>query len=525
MSNAATARIAIALVGAALLIGTSGCGRVTPRLSPGQPGASPGLVPLPATVTSRVGAAFTLEPTTVIVVPAGDDRAAAVGRFLAGLIATGAVPEPRVVTADTAAAGIRLTDDPALSPEHYALDVTDGGIEIRAADGAGWFYGVQTLRQLLPVDLEYEAARPTVVTVAPVHIDDGPRFGWRGLMLDVSRHFFGVADVKRVIDLMALHKLNRLHLHLSDDQGWRLEIRSRPDLTAHGAGSEVGDGPGGFYTQAEYAELVAYAAQRFITVVPEFDMPGHTNAALASYAELNCDGTSPERYTGIDVGFSAVCVDSDTTYRFVDDVVREVATLTPGPFIHLGGDEVKTLSPEPYRRFIERVQTIVRSHGKRMIGWDEVGQAALDATTVVQHWRPKTSSREAVAKGAKIILSPADRVYLDMKYTAETPIGLRWAALIEVRDAYDWEPATFMDGVGESDLLGIEAALWTETIAEPRDLEFMLFPRLAAVAELAWTRQERREWPGFAARLGAQSRRWSALGINFYRSPQIPWQP
>lgn len=502
------------------------CGPVTPRLSPSAPTELPGVVPRPGVVRPGAGGPFTVTDDTVIVVPAGDERAGFVGRFLADLIATGVLAVPRIAVGDAPLGGsISLAIDGGLAPEHYVLNVGDTAVRIRAGDAAGLFYAAQTLRQLLPSEIEYEAARLATVTLPAVHIEDGPRFGWRGAMLDVSRHFFGVDDVKRYVDLMALHKLNRLHLHLSDDQGWRLEIRRWPNLTAYGAGSEVGGGPGGFYTQAQYGEIVAYAAERFVTVVPEIDMPGHTNAALASYPDLNCDGTAPERYRGIEVGFSALCVENETTFRFVDDVVRELAAITPGPFVHIGGDEVKTLSPERYRQFIERVQTIVRSHGKRMIGWDEIGSIALDKTSVVQHWRPKATSREAVAKGARLILSPADRVYLDMKYTAATPIGLRWAAIIDVRDAYDWEPATLMDGVGEADLLGVEAPLWTETAAEMRDVEYLAFPRLAAVAEVAWTRRDQRAWPDFATRLGAQARRWSALGINFYRSPQIPWQP
>jgi hexosaminidase len=508
-----------------LALVVAGCRPAAPRLSPNQPAALAGLVPQPNLLRRGNGRPFTVTDATVISVPSGDERAAFVGRYLADLIATGTLPAPRVVSGDTPPGGISLAVDAALAPDHYELTVTDTGVRLRGGDAAGLFHGAQTLRQLLPADVEYEAARLTTLMVPSVHIEDGPRFGWRGAMLDVSRHFFGVADVKRYVDLMALHKLNRLHLHLSDDQGWRLEIRSWPNLTAHGGGSEVGGGPGGFYTQAQYREIVAYAADRFITVVPEIDMPGHSNAALASYAELNCNGKAPPRFTGIEVGFSALCVENETTFRFVDDVVREIAALTPGPFVHIGGDEVKTLSASQYRQFVERVQTIVRSHGKRMIGWDEIAPIALDATSVVQHWRPKATSREAVAKGAKVILSPADRVYLDMKYTAATPIGLRWAAIIDVRATYDWEPATHMDGVGESDLLGIEAPLWTETAAEMRDVEYLAFPRLAAVAEVAWTRRDRRSWPDFAVRLGAQSRRWSALGINFYRSPQIPWQP
>jgi hexosaminidase len=342
-------------------------------------------------------------------------------------------------------------------------------------------------------------------------------------MLDVARHFLSVEEVKRYIDLMALYKLNRLHLHLADDQGWRVEIKSWPNLTALGGETEVGGGPGGFYSQKDYAELVTYAADRFITIVPEIDMPGHTNAALASYAELNCSGKAAAPFTGIEVGFSALCVDRDITYKFIDDVVREIAAMSPGVFFHIGGDEVKTLPPEQYIPFIERVQTIVQKHGKQMIGWDEISPAKLLPTSIVQHWRPKTTPKEAVDRGAKVIMSPADRTYLDMKYDASTPIGLSWAALIDVRRSYDWDPSTIAEGVPEAAVLGVEAPLWTETVDGIRDAEYLAFPRLASLAEVAWSPAERRSWDDFSVRLGRQGPRWSALGINFYRAPEIPW--
>ena len=314
--------------------------------------------------------------------------------------------------------------------------VDAAAVTITAAQPAGLFYGVQTLRQLLPAFVEFEAARADPkreVRATAVRIVDHPRFAWRGAMLDVSRHFFDVDDVKRYIDLISLYKLNRLHLHLADDQGWRIEIKSWPNLTKIGGSTEVGGGPGGYYTQAQYSEIVAYARERFIEIIPEIDMPGHTNAALASYAELNCDGKARPPYTGIEVGFSALCVDKDVTYRFIDDVVREIAKLSPSPYFHIGGDEVKTLTPEQYTQFIDRVQKIVRSHGKQMIGWDEIAPATLEAGSIVQHWRPDGTPTAAVAKGAKVIMSVANRAYLDMKYDNGTPIGLNWAANIEVQ--------------------------------------------------------------------------------------------
>ena len=488
------------------------------------------LVPRPVDVDLYDGE-FTISPRTIVYTES--DQFSAGARFLARHIglALGQQPLTVEIHASPPAGGIAFQanrSNTGPGGEGYAFTVRPEGVAIHAESGVGAFYAAQTIRQLLPAGWEHEAIRPLGPKTPPVRlramdVHDLPRFVWRGAMLDVSRHFFGVDDVKRYIDLMALHKLNRLHLHLADDQGWRIEIKSWPNLTRHGGSTEVDGGPGGFYTQQQYAEIVGYGSERFITIVPEIDMPGHTNAALASYAELNCDGKSRELYTGIEVGFSALCVEKEITYRFIDDVVREISALTPGPYFHIGGDEVKTLKPEQYNAFIERVQGIVTSHRKQVIGWDEIAPAKLAPGAIVQHWRPKTTLAEAVANGAKVIMSVADRVYIDMKYHWSTPIGLNWAAVIDVRRSYDWDPAEAAAGVPESALLGVEAPLWSETVANIRDLEFLAFPRLAAVAEVAWTRQDDRDWGSFRERLGMQASRWAALGINFYPAPEIPW--
>ena len=480
------------------------------------------------------GEDFVLGSGTVIHVPDGDAAALRIGRYLSDVIGIAAGAEPlRVEPArgGGTAGGIHLrvaaSAPPAQNPDAYELAVDAAGVTISASSPSGLFYGVQTFRQLLPAWIEHDAVRADKnrpIRVRAVRITDAPRFPWRGAMLDVARHFFSVGDVKRYIDLISIYKLNRLHLHLADDQGWRIEIKAWPNLTAHGGRTEVGGGPGGFYTQAQYSEIVAYASDRFVTIVPEIDMPGHTNAALASYAELNCDGKARDLYTGIEVGFSALCVDKDVTYRFIDDVVREIGALTPTPYFHVGGDEVKTLTPAQYVQFIERVQKIVQSHGKQMVGWDEVAPAALLPSTIVQHWRPDGTPTQAVAKGAKVIMSVANRAYLDMKYDNSTPIGQNWAANIEVRDAYDWDPATIAKGIPEAALLGVEAPIWTETLATIRDVEFMAFPRLPAIAEIGWSAARARNWEDFRTRLGAHGPRLTALGVNFYRAPSIPWK-
>lgn len=504
-----------------------------------QPSGAPALlssihqvVPLPRTVEPRAGAGFTVTADTVVTVTGGDDRGVWIGKYLADVIGLAAAPQPpRVVVASgtipEGAISLEIGDTAITGAEAYELIVASDRVTIRANQPAGLFYGVQTFRQLLPAFVEYQAVRPdkTRPVVAPAgRIADEPRFAWRGAMLDVSRHFLPTGDVKRYVDLMSLYKLNRLHLHLADDQGWRIEIKSWPNLAARGGSTQVGGGTGGFYTQDQYADLVRYAAERFVTIVPEIDMPGHTNAALASYAELNCDGVARELYTGVQVGFSALCVDKDVTYTFINDVVHEIAALTTGSWFHIGGDEVKTLTPDQYIRFVERVQTIVQSHGKQMVGWDEIAPARLLAGSVVQHWRPKTTPAEAVAKGARVIMSIANKAYLDMKYDAATPIGLSWAGNIDVQAAYDWDPATMAAGVGESALLGVEAPLWSETLATIRDVEFLAFPRLLGIAEVGWSRAEARDWSAFKERLGAQGPRFTALGVNFFRSPTVPWK-
>jgi hexosaminidase len=341
-------------------------------------------------------------------------------------------------------------------------------------------------------------------------------------MLDVARHFFGVQDVKRFIDLIAHYKLNRLHLHLSDDQGWRIEIKSWPKLTEIGGSTQVGGNGGGYYTQEDYKEIVDYARSRFITVVPEIDTPGHTNAALASYPELNPSGKATALYEGIEVGFSSLWINDDITYRFLDDVIRELAALTPTPYIHIGGDEARSTPEGDYKKFIKRVQEIVLAHGKQTVGWSEIGEAELLPGTITQHW-VGAAYQEARKQGAKIILSPANKTYLDMKYEESTPLGLFWAGYVSVKDAYDWEPGSYLDELEETDILGIEAPLWSETVLNLKDIEYMVFPRLLGLAELAWSTRGQ-SWEEYRQRLAAHSKFMRALGINFYRAPEVDWE-
>jgi hexosaminidase len=258
--------------------------------------------------------------------------------------------------------------------------------------------------------------------------------------------------------------------------------------------------------------------------VPEIDMPGHVNAALSSYGKLTCDGVAPAPYSGIEVGFSSLCIRKELTYAFVDDVVREVAALTPGPYLHIGGDEAHATDPADYRLFVERVQAIVRSHGKRMVGWEEVSRASIRRTSVAQHWHEPALARRAVEQGARLVMSPATKAYLDMKYTRDSPLGTSWAGTTTVRDAYDWDPATQVPGVGESHILGVEAPLWTETAATRAQLDYLAFPRLLGHAEIGWSPAAGRSWRRYRWRLAAHAPRLRALGVAFHDSAEVPWR-
>ncbi len=490
--------------------------------------SGPQIIPAPSSLTMGSGAPFDLSRRTTIVVDGNNAEVTAIAQAFAAIVrpSTGFALAILPAVADTTASNIYLrlaADRAALGEEGYDLAITRGAATLVANRPAGLFRGVQTLRQLLPSEVESDMGVARAVWEIPaLSITDQPRYAWRGAMLDVSRHFFTVDEVKQFIDLLALYKLNVLHLGLTNDQGWRIEIKSRPKLTSVGSTTQVGGGPGGFYTQLDYQALVRYAQERYITVVPEIDMPSHSNAALTAYPEVSCSIRPTQPYTGTDVGWSAFCVDKNETYALIDDVFRELSAITPGPYIHIGGDEVQALTNDQYIRFVERVKPIVNKYGKKMIGWEEITKARLDASTLAQQWK-SDSVATALQYGTKVIMSPAKRVYLDMKYTPSTELGLKWAAYIEVRDAYDWDPATYMAGVNESNIVGVEGALWSETVRNITAAEYLVMPRLPAIAEVAWTPQRVRDWENFRVRLSTHAPRWNYLGVNYYRSPQIPW--
>ncbi|MBT8184691.1 MAG: beta-N-acetylhexosaminidase [Eudoraea sp.] len=408
--------------------------------------------------------------------------------------------------------------------EAYQLYITNDSVILNANSAEGAFRGIQTLRQIIPETSNDTLAEQPIWPIPSGKISDNPNFEYRGSMLDVARHFFSVADVKKYIDLLAYYKINVLHLHLSDDQGWRIEIKSWPRLTEIGGSTEVGGEGGGFFTQEDYKEIVAYAAKHYMTIVPEIDMPGHTNAASVSYPILNGNGKTPKLYEGTRVGFSTFDTRKDTVYAFIDDVVREISEISPGPYFHIGGDESHVTKKNDYIYFVERVEKIVQKYGKRMIGWDEIAQGNLDSTSVAQFWNSEENANKAISKGMQVILSPAKKTYLDMQYDTLSKFGLHWAAYIPVDTAYIWTPENYAKGVPKDRILGVEAPLWSETISNIDELEYLAFPRIIGYSELSWSTEENRNWDNFRVRLANQAPFLDRMNVKYYPSPRIDWK-
>ncbi|GAA4577095.1 family 20 glycosylhydrolase [Planotetraspora kaengkrachanensis] len=539
--------------------------------------ASPQIVPLPVSLAASAGESFTLGSGARIV--ADDPAAAGVADQLAAVLrpSTGYALPVSQGSAATGDISLVVGDPGVPADEGYKLAVTHSGITITAANGHGLFNGVQTLRQLFPVWIESRTPQPAAWTVPGVQISDYPRYGYRGAMLDIGRHFEPVSVVKTYIDEIAAYKVNTLHLHLSDDQGFRIAINGRPELTDigsqySGGTSRASDGttnadPGGFWTQADYVDVVNYAASRFITVVPEIDSPGHNNSIIMSYASaeaqayrggaiydpsINCSNKKPPVWNLSNaVNYSALCPDSPLTWQITTDIIEQLSALTPGPYFHMGGDEVSTalLPASAYQSFITRESKIVKAQGKIAMGWNEIGEAPFGTDPempqgVVQYWGTSPngsggdSGRTAVQKGMKIVMSPANKTYLDMKYNSGTPLGTTWACTCDIDVFYNWEPSTLipartvggntLPAVTDANIIGVEAPLWTETVKNLAQIEFMAFPRLTAIAEIGWSPKAGPDHPdrttaSFKVRDAAQGGRWQARNQNFYATPNVPW--
>ncbi|SDB32728.1 hexosaminidase [Flavobacteriaceae bacterium MAR_2010_188] len=408
--------------------------------------------------------------------------------------------------------------------EAYQLIIKEDTIFVSSNSAEGAFRAVQTLRQLIPEQPTDTLTDHSVYLIPTGEINDSPLYSHRGTMLDVSRHFFEVDEVKKYIDILAYYKINVLHLHLSDDQGWRIEIKSWPLLTEIGGKTEVGGGTGGFYTQEDYKEIVDYAAKHFITIIPEIDMPGHTNAASLSYPILNGNGKKLEAYTGMKVGFSTFDTRKDSVYVFIDDVIREISAITPGPYFHIGGDESHSTDKDDYIYFVNKVEKIVQKYGKKMIGWDEIATADVDSSTISQFWQNDKNALLAKNKNLKIIYSPAKKAYLDMKYSDSTKLGLRWAGFVPVDSSYNWAPSNYVKDISNKNILGVEAPLWSESITNLKELQYLAFPRIIGIAEIGWSSEENRNWDEYRKRLGAQFGFLKSNNVNFFEAPQVDWE-
>ncbi|WP_448059257.1 family 20 glycosylhydrolase [Cellulomonas hominis] len=480
------------------------------------------LIPRPTSLVELDGDPFVLTPATVVVV-GETPQEIAVGVLTADILGRIAGCAVEIRYEDAGAAGVvslRIEEGWHHEAEAYSLTVGRDRLEIISPSAAGLVRALVTVRQLAQ---EHPGG---AVAVPAVHVQDVPRYAWRGLSVDVARHFFDVEQMKVVIALMAHYKLNVLHLHLTDDQGWRLDLPSRPLLAARSSSTSVGGGPGGCYTAEDYQELVAFAAVRGVSVVPEIDVPGHVNAALHAYGELTPSGEAVPAYSGIEVGFSRLHVDLPTTGPFLRDVFGDVARLTPGDYVHIGGDEVLTMAAPEYAALVGAAAEAVRAAGKQVVGWQEIAHTPLEPGTVVQYWDTRVDPEPFIAAaqaGARLLMSPGSKAYLDMKYDASTERGLEWAGHIELRDAYDWDPDTLIPGLPAGAVIGVEAAVWTETLSTLDDLTTMLLPRLAAIAEVAWSAPEQHDWADFRARIASHGAFWERVGFDWYPSPQVDW--
>ncbi|MDP5227790.1 MULTISPECIES: beta-N-acetylhexosaminidase [Arthrobacter] len=494
------------------------------------------ITPVPRSVVPSAGT-LTLTPATRVVPGPGAESVAV--RFAAWLRAGTGWEVP--LAGDTGPA-ITFTLDPSVDGgEAYTLTVNDDGVRLAAAHPAGLFHAASSLRQLLPAALEkgHADAPSGTIDVGHVHVEDAPRFAYRGIMLDVARSYYPMDEIRRLIDVMTRFKYNVLHLHLADDQSWRVELDTPEDnptgidfteLARIGKDGAVnregwGTGPGrtGYYTQDDYRLIVEYAAERFVTVVPEFDVPGHVNAVLAAIPQLNPDGVATSPNATGEVGFSTLYNDNPLTRPFVAEVFRQLAALTPGPYLHLGGDEALVTSKEDFIAMVGDFAASVAATGKTVMGWNEYAQAELPAGAVIQYWDGdlEPTLRQVRDNGARVVMSPGKGSYLDQKYVESDPIGLKWAAMGDWDLHYGWDPVR--DGLAEQDVLGVEAPLWSETIRSLDEAHWLIYPRAIAVAETAWSGAEAKDPASFAVRLGALGERLVALDVTFRPSPGIAW--
>jgi len=453
-----------------------------------------------------------------------------------------------------------------LIPGAYQMTVNNKGVYIAGDNEAGVFYGMQTLIQLLPVPGGRLKIRPDKLAIPYVSIEDEPRFGYRGMMLDVGRHFFPVSFVKKYIDYLALHKFNKFHWHLTEDQGWRIEIKKYPKLTSVGGwrnGTIIGRYPGkgndnqrygGFYTQKEIKEIVKYAAARYIDVIPEIEMPGHASAAIAAYPELSCFPNEPTikyyskscAWAGDTTGkqviqswgvYADVFIPSENTFKFLEDVLDEVMALFPYKYIHIGGDECpktnwkrsefcqqlikeKGLKDEHGLQsyFIQRMEKYINSKGRKIIGWDEILEGGLAPNAAVMSWRGESGGIAAAKEKHEVIMTPTTYVYFDYSQTLNED-SVTIGGYLDLEKVYNYEPLPKELGEAENKYIsGVQANLWTEYIKYPAKVEYMIFPRMTALSEVTWSPKEKKDWVRFEKKLAVQFKRYDLWRASYSKA-------
>ena len=503
------------------------------------------VIPEPVSVTEKPGS-FMLRQGAVLAVEG--DSLGNIASVLTGQLRdqTGLVLHEEKGSRGAIVVQVDKGTDKSFGSEGYSLTVSSSGIRIRAVSAAGAFYGMQTLLQLLP------PGRGDLLSVPCAEIVDSPRFGWRGLMLDVSRHFFTKPEVLKYIDEMVRYKYNVLHLHLSDDQGWRIEIKSLPQLTQHGAwrvartgrwgeylpslGGEVATA-GGFYTQDDMREIIRYAQERFVTILPEIDVPAHSLALISSYPNLSCTQLSYPVNPGARPPVredNALCIGNDSIYLVLDKVFTELAGLFPCPYIHVGGDEAykgfwadcpkcqKRMADEHLKNvdelqsyFVKRMEKMLNDKGKRLIGWDEILEGGLAPSATVMSWRGMTGGVTAARMGHQVVMTPWDFCYLDL-YQGESAAEPPTYGMCRLKDSYTYDPVP--DSVNERLILGGQGNLWSESVPNYRQVEYMTWPRGLALAEVYWSPKSKRNWDDFTGRMEAEFQRMDAANIKYARS-------
>lgn len=541
------------------LLAPCACAPEQPRLN---------VVPFPNEIAYGRGS-FRIAGADVCVDPAFDSLSVrAVEAFAEQLSATTGKPSRTALR--IGGRGLSFVRDTLLEKEEYSLTVTRKGAEVSASGTSGIVYAIQTLSQLLPPAFFGNAAVPQEDWSIPcMTVRDKPRFAYRGLMLDCARHIFSVEEIKRVLDVMAFHKLNALHWHLTDDQGWRIEIKKYPKLTEVGAFRNrksfdlKDDEPyGGYYTREELRDLVRYAAGKGITIVPEIEMPGHVLAALAAYPELGCSGGPYEVWLDTGIAKEVLCVGKESTYSFIEDVLREVMEIFPSRLIHIGGDEcpvsewetcpdcqrlVRKAGLQDDRRykaeaglqslFTERVRKFLAAHGRTLVGWDEIIRHGMDTSAVVMAWNNVGVGFTALQQGHRVILSPRDFAYLDYPqsiYFEKEPLAM--GSYQPLEKVYSYEPAPGLPEGLRKKVLGVQANQWCGRIVEPGHLEYMLLPRLAAMSEVQWCNPERKDIGRFKGSLphlfdiyDRKNLTYSKAvlgeyGLPGYEGPKGPWR-